>query len=56
MQECFAYCDGMRWNSPSFKQDLLDLVQEMDEVFLNHQVKKREEAQKVKGAGSDVAM
>lgn len=56
VQECFAYCDGMRWRSPSFKQDLLDLVQEMDEVFLSHQVKKREEAQKVKGAGSDVAV
>lgn len=54
VQECFAYCDGMRWGSPNFREDLLDLVQDMDEVFLTHQAKKREEAQKVNKAGSDV--
>lgn len=54
VQECFAYCDGMRWHSPGFKQDLLDLVQDMDDVFLAHQAKKREESSKVKGARSDV--
>lgn len=56
VQECFAFCDGMRWHSPGFKADLLDLVQDMDEVFLAHQAKKLEEATAVKGAGSDVAV
>ena len=56
VQECFAYCDGMRWYSPTFREDLLDYVQDMDDVFLSHQAKKREEAQRVKDAGSDVAV
>lgn len=52
--ECFSYCEGMRWYSPSFKQDLLDLVQDMDDVFVAHHAKKRQEASKVKKPGSDV--
>lgn len=54
VQECFSYCDGMRWNQATFREDLIDLVQDMDEVFLTHTAKKREEAAKVSKAGSDV--
>lgn len=54
VQECFGYCDGMRWHQASFREDLIDFMQDMDEVFLTHQVKKREEATKVNSAGSDV--
>lgn len=54
MEACFGFCDGVGWRGPEFKLHMLDLVQDMDEVFLDHMAKRNAEAAKVKPAVSDV--
>jgi hypothetical protein len=49
--ECFGYCDGLGWRSPAFKEAMLDYVQELDDVFIEHHAQKR---MADNGAGSDV--
>ena len=34
VHDCFAYCDGVGFSSTEAKLQILDLVQELDEVFI----------------------
>lgn len=46
------YCDGFQWAGLDFRETFIDLVQEMDSVFIDHCAKERQAA--AKGASSDV--
>jgi len=41
VSECFALCAGMGWNDPDTRETLLDIVQELDEVFIAHVLQKQ---------------
>lgn len=52
VSEMLLYCDGFHWDGLDFRETLIDLVQEMDSVFIDHCAKERKAA--AKGASSDV--
>jgi hypothetical protein len=53
LSEIFSYCDGLGLHGEEFREKLVDLIQEMDAVFMDHYAK---EAQRelAKYSGSDV--
>lgn len=52
--ECFGFCDGLGWRDPEFKLQMLDYVQDMDEVLIQHISEKNAAAAQVKPALSEV--
>jgi hypothetical protein len=52
--ECAVYCNALRWTTPEFFSDFLDLMQDMDDTFVAHMAKKAEERSKARSTDSDV--
>jgi hypothetical protein len=44
----------MRWQNPEFLSDFLDIVQDMDDTFIEHMAAKSAERAAARSTGSDV--
>ena len=53
LSEVFSYCDGMGLHGAEFREKLVDLIQEMDAVFIEHCAKEAKKAL-AKSSSSDV--
>jgi len=54
ISECVCYCQALRWHHPEFLMDFMDLVQDMDDTFIEHMADKAAKRAAAKTAESDV--